>query len=338
MNGLVSVIIPCYNSERYLRDTLKSVLWQTYSAWECILIDDGSTDSTASIAAEFTALDGRFRYIRQSNSGPSAARNHGVTAARGEFLQFLDADDIILPTRLALTVPQFSDPAVDVVYTDYMTFQSGQGYSRTLPGKMSGPDAVRSLMFENNRTFAMLIHSLIFRTEIIRQYPFDTSLHSHAEDVECWARMAVNGVRFRYVDEILSIYRYTMQSLGSNEVKLLTAKINVLEQYRNDPRCESYSAEFTDALTYHRQRLAIAFFMERQFSQGLSVLRNVWARSSSSARIKMTGWGLLLTVFSKKTVALSRAWIVKNTPLRWGAWKQITVWTPPEEVRRLLGD
>lgn len=335
---MVSIIIPCYNSERYLKDTLTSVLWQTHTDWECILIDDGSTDSTPSIANEYTAKDGRFRYVRQKNSGPSVARNYGVSLSKGEFVQFLDADDIILPSRLESCLKSFSDPSTDVVYSDYITFQKRQGYSRVLPGKMPPGDPVRSLLFENNLTFAMLIHSLMFRNAIIRNFPFDTRLHSHAEDVECWARMAINGVRFSYVDEVLSIYRYTAESLGSNEVHLLTAKINVLEQYHSHPQCSSYTAEFTNARQYLEQRLTIAFFMERRFGRGFSLLRKIWKSSSASAKIKMSAWGVLMLIFTKQTIALSRAWIVKNTPFRWGAWKQVTMWTPTDEVRSVLGE
>lgn len=87
----VSVIIPCYNHAQYLSDAVNSVLAQTYSDWEAIIVDDGTTDSTREVAVGFT--DPRTRYLYQENQGLSAARNTGICAARGEYLVFLGADD-----------------------------------------------------------------------------------------------------------------------------------------------------------------------------------------------------------------------------------------------------
>ncbi len=340
MNELISIIIPCYNGEKFLKDALASVLWQTYTNWECILVDDGSTDGTAEVFGNFVQKDQRFRYFRQNNSGPSSARNNGIDKAKGEFIQFLDADDVILPGRLEHCLKIFEQSnQTDVVYTDYMTFQSGHGYSRILPAKMPyGEDPIRSFLFENNRTFVVLIHTLMFRKEAISQNTFNTNLHSHAEDIECWVRMAVNGIRFHFLDQILSIYRYTEHSLGSDEVKLLSAKIEVLRLYHDHPKCAVYRSDFQNALMYHSQRLVIAYFMARSFRSGFNRLRKVWAISTLGAKIKMLGWGFLMLIFSKETIANSRAWIVKHTPLKWGAWKQIQIWSPPQQLKELLGE
>jgi len=87
----VSVIISCYNQAHYLPSAVYSVLAQTFADWEAIIVDDGSTDDTGNVAAQFT--DARIHYIHQENRGLSAARNSGIRAARGEYLAFLDADD-----------------------------------------------------------------------------------------------------------------------------------------------------------------------------------------------------------------------------------------------------
>ncbi|MCD4680085.1 MAG: glycosyltransferase, partial [Bacteroidales bacterium] len=103
---LVSIIIPLYNAEKYIKETLDSVLSQSYSNWECIIVDDGSTDSSKKIALEYCAKDARFKYFHQPNSGPSAARNHGLKISSGDYIQYLDADDVIFPERLKLMVTQ----------------------------------------------------------------------------------------------------------------------------------------------------------------------------------------------------------------------------------------
>ena len=97
----ISIVIPCYNVGQYLTRCIESVLSQTYSHLEVILIDDGSTDSTATISQSFVALDTRVQYFYQENLGVSVARNLGIEKASGAKIMFLDADDYITSTMVA---------------------------------------------------------------------------------------------------------------------------------------------------------------------------------------------------------------------------------------------
>lgn len=97
---MVSIVVPVYNVESYLRECLDSVLAQTFSDWECICVDDGATDDSPTILAEYAERDSRFRIIRQSNGGLSAARNTGMDAANGTYVYFLDSDDMLVPDAL----------------------------------------------------------------------------------------------------------------------------------------------------------------------------------------------------------------------------------------------
>ena len=96
----ISVIIPVYNCERYLEDCLRSVAGQNFADWECIIIDDGSTDSSSEIYTRFSNIDKRFRIIKKENGGLSSARNAGIGSAKGNYLFFLDSDDTINPDCL----------------------------------------------------------------------------------------------------------------------------------------------------------------------------------------------------------------------------------------------
>ncbi|MGM9852345.1 MAG: glycosyltransferase family 2 protein [Muribaculaceae bacterium] len=99
---MVSVIIPVYNTEKYLRQCLDSVLAQTYSDWEAILVDDGSTDTSGAICDEYAATDNRFKVLHTANAGVSAARNTAVGLANGKWLTVVDADDMLAPDALEL--------------------------------------------------------------------------------------------------------------------------------------------------------------------------------------------------------------------------------------------
>ena len=121
-NDLVSVIIPVFNGERYLAEAVESVLAQTYRPTEVFVVDDGSTDSTAAVAKAFVP---RLQYVSQPNAGSAAARNHGVRISSGEFIAFLDADDLWTAEKLALQNAAFTaDPALDMVFGNVRQFHS----------------------------------------------------------------------------------------------------------------------------------------------------------------------------------------------------------------------
>ena len=99
-DGLVSVITPCYNGAKYLSETIESVINQTYENWEMIIVDDGSKDDSAEIAAGYSQKDPRIKLICQSNAGSAAARNNGISHAEGRYIALLDADDLWHPDFL----------------------------------------------------------------------------------------------------------------------------------------------------------------------------------------------------------------------------------------------
>jgi glycosyltransferase involved in cell wall biosynthesis len=105
---LVSIIIPAYNYSHFLFETLGDIQKQTYQNWECIIVDDGSSDNTKEVVAQIVKKDQRFIYIYQNNKGPNAARNNGINHSKGEFIQFLDADDKMEHHKLEVQVKFFS--------------------------------------------------------------------------------------------------------------------------------------------------------------------------------------------------------------------------------------
>lgn len=124
MGPTVSVVIPCYNASRFLRETIGSVLAQTYPVLEVLVIDDGSTDDSAKIAESYGPP---VRVIRQANQGESVARNRGIDEAKGDWIAFLDADDKWEPTKLSLQFESISNnPSVVCCYTDFYRFTENE--------------------------------------------------------------------------------------------------------------------------------------------------------------------------------------------------------------------
>lgn len=119
MSFLVSVIIPVYNLEKYIENCLNSIIGQTYRNIEIICVDDGSTDLSAEIVKRIASTDDRIKYFRQENSGVSAARNHALEKANGEYIMFVDGDDYLHPQAVDIFVGCAAKTKADVVCSDY---------------------------------------------------------------------------------------------------------------------------------------------------------------------------------------------------------------------------
>ena len=123
MNQLISIIVPCYNQAEYLPDTLQSVFDQKYRDWECIVVNDGSSDSSEEIALQWTRRDNRFKYFHKENSGVADTRNYGIKQATGDYILPLDADDLIDVNLLSEAMHVFSDkPETKLVYCNVVLF------------------------------------------------------------------------------------------------------------------------------------------------------------------------------------------------------------------------
>lgn len=119
IKGLVSIITPVYNGERFIAETIDSVLCQTYPHWEMIIIDDGSNDRTSFIVEEYTSKDSRIKLLRQANAGSASARNKGIRFAEGQYIALLDADDIWEPNFIKSQIEFMEQKKAILVYSSY---------------------------------------------------------------------------------------------------------------------------------------------------------------------------------------------------------------------------
>ena len=137
----MSVVIPVYNAERHVRFAMDSVLRQTHSDWECVCVDDGSTDGSGAVLDEYAAKDRRFRVVHQANGGEGAARNAGMDAASGDMIAFLDADDVWHPEALRLIAKAREETGADVIRYGWKAVAGHDGAFEDLP-----PDACGHLV------------------------------------------------------------------------------------------------------------------------------------------------------------------------------------------------
>jgi glycosyltransferase involved in cell wall biosynthesis len=220
MGGLVTVIVPCFNYARFLDECVDSLVRQSYPRWECVIVDDGSTDDTPGTCLRLSRADARIRFLRQANAGLSAARNAGIRAARGEFLQFLDADDQLEPEKLKAQVEHLErHPATDLVVGGAAYFKGRAPYKpRQWPRKMepvaapgSQDQAVLAAFVREN---LCPVNAILMRGSVVNSVGFfDESLRAH-EDWDFWLRCALRGHRFAFVSTARD--RALVRQHGSN--------------------------------------------------------------------------------------------------------------------------
>ena len=215
---LVSVIIPTYDRAIYLGDSIRSVLAQTYSNLELIVVDDGSTDDTEAIVGEFQ--DPRLRYVRQPNRGRSNARNHALSLASGKFITFLDSDDLYLPDKIRLQVSYLkTHPATGMVYTcAHCIDEQGEMLSHKYEASVSG------LIYESIAFFTPVTITLptvmTYREVLDKVGNFDEKMHRF-EDTDMWRRIS----KYCRID---AIQEYTCLLRTHEDNSLLNQKPDVI--------------------------------------------------------------------------------------------------------------
>jgi glycosyltransferase involved in cell wall biosynthesis len=231
---LVSVIMPAYNTEKYIGDSIQSVLDQTYENWELLVVDDGSTDKTADIIRQFAAQDGRVKYLSQQNGRQAKARNTGTENASGTLLAFLDSDDLWLPEKLERQLQGLASTSADVVYSNgLIIYEPGATPGATdfpiVAGTVDGRKMFDVLLLGNH----IPVQSVVLRIEAFRKAgPFDESLSFHGcEDYELWLRLAASGALFHGMPEKLIKYRRHPTATTHKNSKVLKPMLRVVQHH-----------------------------------------------------------------------------------------------------------
>lgn len=213
-----SVIVPCFNQAQYLPDALKSVLDQTFQDWECIIVNDGSTDNTKEIALDWINKDKRFRYLEKVNGGVSDARNKGISICAGEYILPLDADDLI--------GAEYMDKASEVLDTrsDIGIVYCNAEYIGDRSGRINYPDFSEELMLKRNLIFCSAVYR---KSDYLKTKGYNTNMIYGLEDWDFWLSLIERGAGVNKLPGVHFYYR-TKDNDSRNQ------------DYRKDPRKRDY--------------------------------------------------------------------------------------------------
>lgn len=244
MNSLITIIIPCYNQAKYLNDSLNSALSQCYKNFECIIVNDGSRDETDKVARLWSKKDSRFTSITKENGGLSSARNAGLAIAKGDYIQFLDADDIIDKAKLELQISLLKKTSdYSLCYCDYFTCDE-YDLNKEIPARYLSPEFITSdpfheLLLNWETKLSIPCHSFLFKASLFNAtgIRFNESLPNH-EDWECWMNIFALNPQIFYVNKKLATYRIRSKSMCENRDEMKQGYLKAIgiqkNKYKND--------------------------------------------------------------------------------------------------------
>lgn len=229
---LISVVIPCYNAARFIEGTLRSVLAQTHRELEVIVVDDASTDDSAALVERVAGSDPRVKLLRRTrNAGtPGAPRNEGVAAARGEWIAFLDADDLWHPRKLELQLRALREHGAQMCSTSMVDFRDEAEIRQT---EVTNPPVQRVDLGMQLRKYRTPTSSIVAHRDLMRRLPFNEQVGYKArEDTDCFIRAHEEVPYSIKLMHPLVFYRQQGAQISGNKWKMVGRHLSMLRRYR----------------------------------------------------------------------------------------------------------
>ena len=299
MTPRIAVIVPAYGVAHLVGEALDSLLVQTMSDWECVVIDDGAPDDVAGAVAPYLA-DPRIRFLATSNHGVSAARNTAIAATTAPYIALLDGDDRFRPDYLAQTAARLDgDPSLCLVTVNAHIFGAVPRERLCFEGKQGNGDGLHGTLSEVlDRSFGVYIGTTFRRSEFERTKGFDTTF-THCEDFDMWVRLMQLGGRAGYIDQVLGEYRVRVNSASASRERMLRGNLRVYEKALAAMAEGAPERELTIRLARDTQR-AIDFehamdrVIDGDTTGGLAALRKVKAEVGGPVwTLSFALWSLL---------------------------------------------
>lgn len=235
MNNLISIIIPVYNDEKYLNDTINTVLNQTYKNWELILVDDCSVDGSKKIIDKYLKKDQRIKYYKQSkNGGPALARNKGIELAKGKYLCFLDSDDLWDNYKLQIQEKFMNEKKCAFSYHSYeFANEAGKPTGKKVIAKFS---LTHKQALKNNiiSTITVMFNLTLINKELIKMPDL-----RYVEDTATWWKILRNGYIAYGIPNIFAYYRRRINSQSSNKLRI---QKKLWSLYRNEEKLDFFKS------------------------------------------------------------------------------------------------
>lgn len=251
IHPLVSVVMPAYNAEKYIDQAISSVISQTYTKWELLIIDDCSTDGTAKIAECFASQDSRIRLLRNSqNMGVARTRNRGFDIAKGEWIALLDSDDVWHKEKLEKQLAVASCTEADIVYCSYSLMDENAGHLSDfiVPETTSYNDMLKESVLSCS--------TVLLRRSILMQHRF--SAEYRHEDYVFWLELLRSGYRTAGSKDVLAKYRVAKGTRSNDKLKSARNRWLVYRKVEGLPLRKSVYAfvvyAFRGAVKYWRSR------------------------------------------------------------------------------------
>lgn len=298
-NPTVSVILPVYQVIEYVDECIASILAQTFSDFELIIVDDGSTDGTGEKCDAWAEKDGRIAVIHKANAGQSAARNTGIARARGEYLLFVDSDDYIRPSLIGMALERLHESQSDICFFKYELLKpdgSMEPYKEApLFPQVTCCDASQALIFLFRQQLHHYPWSRIAKTALYSEDPAFFPEGRIMEDVATTARLITRANQVSFLDENLYVYREREGSTISQWSHRLTVdSVAALSDIERDVRSQSDEVK-TAAFNYKVKFLFYCLVMEcrsgigQPQSESFSLARKELISSVLSADWKSVG-------------------------------------------------
>jgi len=230
---LVSIIMPAYNAEKYIAASIESVIQQTYTYWELLIVDDGSTDQTAAIIKHYTSVDKRIKYFFQENGRQGKAKNLAIANSSGIFIAFLDADDLWLKEKLEVSIHEINTGDYSLVFTDCYIFEGELPRDFSILKTMG----VQSAIYEGRPALVTFLnYNQIPNLTVLAQKELFLKAGGFidkvvAEDYEMWLRLLKNGAVFKALPFPLSLYRVHNESITARDRHVTLELIEIIKTF-----------------------------------------------------------------------------------------------------------
>ncbi len=224
---MVSVIVPCYNCEKLVVETIESIINQSYTEFEIIAIDDCSKDNTLNILKKLSAMDSRITVLKNENNlGVALTRNHGVEVAKGDYIAFLDSDDVWHKDKLQIQMEYMLKNNVDMTATSYDL------YDETMEKLISSYEVVEQISYKTLLNENVIgLSTVVIKKEVFNKFKM-TNKYIH-EDYELWLKLLKNGFKIVGIKKPLVKYRVLYSSRNASKLNSLKGRVKILYYEEN---------------------------------------------------------------------------------------------------------